>query len=64
MAACATRLGLTPEQIVLTNGLDEGILALTVAALRDRDATVPEAVVVVPAFDMYASTAAAPAAGW
>ena len=43
---------------MLTHGLDEGILALTVAALRDRDATVPEAVVVVPAFDMYASTAA------
>ncbi len=42
---------------MLTNGLDEGILAVTVAALRERDATVPEAVVVVPAFDMYASTA-------
>jgi histidinol-phosphate aminotransferase len=58
IAACATRLGVTPRQIVLTNGLDEGILALTVAALRDRDASVPEALVVVPAFDMYASTAA------
>jgi histidinol-phosphate aminotransferase len=58
VAACAARLGLTSEQLVLTNGLDEGILALTIAALRDRDATVPEAVVVVPAFDMYASTAA------
>jgi histidinol-phosphate aminotransferase len=58
VVACARRIGVTPEQIVLTNGLDEGILALTVAALRERDATVPEAVVVVPAFDMYASTAA------
>ena len=58
VAACATRLGVEPEQLILTNGLDEGILALTVAALRERDATVPEAVVVVPAFDMYASTAA------
>ena len=58
VAACATRLGVEPSQLVLTNGLDEGILALTVAALRERDAAVPEAVVVVPAFDMYASTAA------
>jgi histidinol-phosphate aminotransferase len=58
VAACATRLGVTPAQIVLTNGLDEGILALTVAALCERDASVPEAVVVVPAFDMYAATAA------
>ena len=52
-----SRLGVEPNQLVLTNGLDEGILAITVAALRDRDAAVPEAVVVVPAFDMYASTA-------
>jgi histidinol-phosphate aminotransferase len=58
LAACAARLGVTPERIVLTNGLDEGILALTVAALRERDASIPEAVVVVPAFDMYAATAA------
>ena len=58
VAACATRLGVSPERIVLTNGLDEGILALTVAALRERDASVPEAVVIVPAFDMYAATAA------
>ena len=57
VAATALRLGVEPNQLVLTNGLDEGILAITVAALRERDATVPEAVVVVPAFDMYASTA-------
>jgi histidinol-phosphate aminotransferase len=57
VAATASRLGVESNQLVLTNGLDEGILAVTVAALRERDATVPEAVVVVPAFDMYASTA-------
>ncbi len=57
VAATASRLGVEPDQLVLTNGLDEGILAITVAALRDRDAAVPEAIVVVPAFDMYASTA-------
>jgi histidinol-phosphate aminotransferase len=57
VAACATRIGVTPDRILLTNGLDEGILAVTVAALRERDRSVPEAVVVVPAFDMYAATA-------
>jgi histidinol-phosphate aminotransferase len=58
IAACALKLRVVPEQLVLTNGLDEGILAITVEALRERGAITPEAVVVVPAFDMYASTAA------
>jgi len=57
--ACAAALGVPPEQLVLTNGLDEGILAITIAALRDRRTVSPEAIVVVPAFDIYASTAAA-----
>ena len=59
IAACARRLGVAPEELLLTNGLDEGILAITVEALRVRGTTVPDAIVVVPAFDMYASTAAA-----
>jgi histidinol-phosphate aminotransferase len=59
VAACASALHVRAEQLVVTNGLDEGILALTIAALRDRDAVRPEAIVVVPAFDMYASTASA-----
>jgi histidinol-phosphate aminotransferase len=58
VSACAARLGVVPEQLVLTNGLDEGILAITVEALRERGAVTPDAIVVVPAFDMYASTAA------
>ena len=53
----AARIGVAEDEIVLTNGLDEGILALTIAALRDRGSERPEAIVVVPAFDMYASTA-------
>jgi histidinol-phosphate aminotransferase len=54
--ACATRLGVAPDALLLTNGLDEGILAVAVAALRNGPATAPfEAVVVVPAFDMYAA---------
>ena len=45
-----------PESLVLTNGLDEGILAMAVAGLRNGPAASPfEALVVVPAFDMYAA---------
>ena len=56
VAACAARFDLAPDRFVLTNGLDEGILVTTITALRDRGADQPEAIVVVPAFDMYAST--------
>jgi histidinol-phosphate aminotransferase len=56
--ACAARLGVTPEQTVLTNGLDEGILAISMAATREgRGRSATEAVIVEPAFDMYASCA-------
>jgi histidinol-phosphate aminotransferase len=54
--ACSKRLGIGTDRLVLTNGLDEGILVTTIAALRDRGEERPEAIVVVPAFDMYAST--------
>jgi histidinol-phosphate aminotransferase len=53
--ACARRLGVPVESLVLTNGLDEGILAVAVAALRGPAGSPFEAVVVVPAFDMYAA---------
>jgi histidinol-phosphate aminotransferase len=56
VAACGARFGLTPDRFVLTNGLDEGILVTVITALRDRSVEHPEAIVVVPAFDMYAST--------
>jgi histidinol-phosphate aminotransferase len=56
IAACAARLGVAPDSLLLTNGLDEGILASSVAALRNSPAAAPfEAIVVVPAFDMYAA---------
>lgn len=56
VAACAARLGVAADSLVLTNGLDEGILAAAVAALRNSPAASPfEAIVVVPAFDMYAA---------
>ena len=51
-------LGVDERQLALTNGLDEGILAASVAALRGSSETAPfEAIVIVPAFDMYAACA-------
>jgi histidinol-phosphate aminotransferase len=45
-------------ELVLTNGLDEGLLALTVSAFRPQQTTnalhpVPEAIIPAPAFEMY-----------
>jgi histidinol-phosphate aminotransferase len=54
VASAAARLGVPAEELILTNGLDEGILAAAVCALRASGSTTPEAIVVVPAFDMYA----------
>lgn len=55
-AACARFFGVDAASLVLTNGLDEGILAMAVAALRNGPAAAPfESIVVVPAFDMYAA---------
>jgi histidinol-phosphate aminotransferase len=55
---CAARLGVTAAGTVLTNGLDEGILAIALSALRTRrEGGATEAVIVEPAFDMYASCA-------
>ena len=51
---CGRYFGVAPEQLLLTNGLDEGILAAAVAYLQQpRDAA--ESIVVEPAFDMYAA---------
>jgi histidinol-phosphate aminotransferase len=58
IAACCERLGVAQSDLLLTNGLDEGILAASVAALRNSPAEAPfEAIVIVPAFDMYAACA-------
>jgi histidinol-phosphate aminotransferase len=74
IAACATRFGVRPDEVMLTNGLDEGILSVSITALRgqvlpqhfshdltpaksDKARPDPEAIVVVPAFDMYAACA-------
>jgi histidinol-phosphate aminotransferase len=56
--AAAQYLGIAADELLLTNGLDEGILAVSVRALRGGAAADPyEAIVVVPAFDMYAASA-------
>jgi histidinol-phosphate aminotransferase len=63
VGATASRLGVSADDVVLTNGLDEGILAVSVAALRGRDEHRQprildgDAIVLVPAFDMYAACA-------
>jgi len=53
-AVCA-RLQVGASNLLLTNGLDEGILAAAVAALRGPAAEPLEGIVIVPAFDMYAA---------
>lgn len=52
--AVAGYLGVPGDRITLTNGLDEGIMALSVAYLRPRDGCpTPEAVVPEPAFEIF-----------
>jgi histidinol-phosphate aminotransferase len=51
--AVAASLGVGVDRVLLTNGMDEGILAAAAAAFRERTGSVPEAVGVSPAFDMY-----------
>jgi histidinol-phosphate aminotransferase len=57
-AVAARWLGVAPGQIALTNGLDEGIHAVSYAYLqRGHDGRQQRAVIVQPAFDMYAACA-------
>jgi histidinol-phosphate aminotransferase len=57
----ADYLGIAEDRLLLVNGLDEGILMAAVVAFQRRPAggVTPEAIVVQPAFDMYAITARA-----
>jgi histidinol-phosphate aminotransferase len=52
---CAEYLGVREAQLVLTNGLDEGLLAATVSAFREsrNPSQLPEAIIPQPAFEMY-----------
>lgn len=56
--ACAARFGIQADNVLLTNGLDEGILLTALIGLRGAPSGDPfEAVIVEPAFDMYAACA-------
>jgi histidinol-phosphate aminotransferase len=52
--AGAAHFGVPVERIAFTNGLDEGIMALCVASLRDsQGGAVPEVVIPEPTFEIY-----------
>ena len=54
IAACAANVGVTPDELLLVNGLDEGILAVGVAHLRPQpDGLVPEVIIPQPAFEVF-----------
>ncbi len=52
--ACARHFGVDPGRLLLTNGLDEGIMAISMTLLRQTPgAPVPEAIVPEPAFEIF-----------
>ena len=52
--ACARYLGVAPETVTLTNGLDEGIMSIAASCLRPSpDGLIPEAVIPEPAFEIF-----------
>jgi histidinol-phosphate aminotransferase len=51
--AVANHFGVPTDSIVLTNGLNEGIMALAVSYLRPTHKLVPEAIVPEPAFEIF-----------
>ena len=52
--ACARHFGVASSAIALTNGLDEGILAVAITYLREKGtALVPEVVIPQPAFEIF-----------
>jgi histidinol-phosphate aminotransferase len=54
----AAFLGVDPDRVVLTNGLDEGVLLMAIAYLApDGRGAVPEVVMAMPAFDTYVTSA-------
>ena len=57
IAAASERLGVPESHLLLVNGLDEGIHAACHAVVRFGGRRDPEALIVVPAFDMQAASA-------
>jgi histidinol-phosphate aminotransferase len=57
--ACAAHFGVDPDWVLLTNGLDEGILMTALGTMgRERGGSL-EAIVPMPAFDPYLASIAA-----
>jgi histidinol-phosphate aminotransferase len=54
----AAYLGVTEEQLIITNGLDEGLVVAVMTTLQRRgpDGAAPETIIIRPAFEMYAIT--------
>jgi histidinol-phosphate aminotransferase len=52
--ACARHLGVAADRVALTNGLDEGIMAVAIAYLRTQGGEPAEAIVPQPAFEIFA----------
>ena len=52
-AACARHLGIPPDHVLLTNGLDDGILLACLACIAPASSGA-DAIVLEPAFEMYA----------
>jgi histidinol-phosphate aminotransferase len=57
--ACARHFGVDPEWILLTNGLDEGILMAAVGHISRQRLHDAETIVPLPAFDPYPNSTAA-----
>ena len=59
VTACARHFDVDPDQVLLTNGLDEGILMAAVAHIARARAHDAETIVPLPAFDPYPNATAA-----
>jgi histidinol-phosphate aminotransferase len=59
VVACSTYFGVNPEWVLLTNGLDEGILMAAVGHIARARLHDAETIVPLPAFDPYPNSTAA-----
>jgi histidinol-phosphate aminotransferase len=59
VTACARHFGVDPDLVLLTNGLDEGILMAAVGHIARTRAHDAETIVPLPAFDPYPNATAA-----
>jgi histidinol-phosphate aminotransferase len=57
--ACAAHFGVDPDWVLLTNGLDEGILMAAVGHIARTRAHDAEAIIPLPAFDPYPNSTSA-----